>query len=252
MFFHKQPVVKDNPNVRMPLAFKLAKGLAVNTDVLTVLDTSAWKGRRCFVIGGGPSLDSFDFNRLKGEKVITTCRSFEFYDSDINYFMDSHFASYVLDKKLLKTPEENDKLLERWNEYTGLQTCLCPIGEIAMPSGVYVVRRNRTPGVYTDIRSGIYGGNNSGLGAVMLGIALGCAEVYMLGFDLGCTDKTHFHSGYAGERNTMDRQKAKQVVFAKKFNTVARYMLDVTKVYNCNDNSIIKRIPYRNVDEVLN
>ena len=29
-----------------------------------------WKGRRCFVVGGGPSLQGFDFNVLKGELVI--------------------------------------------------------------------------------------------------------------------------------------------------------------------------------------
>ena len=34
------------------------------------LEDDTWKGRRCFIIGGGPSLRGFDFSSLKGELVI--------------------------------------------------------------------------------------------------------------------------------------------------------------------------------------
>lgn len=35
--------------------------------VTEAIQDGAWKGRRCFVVGGGPSLTGFDFRRLAGE-----------------------------------------------------------------------------------------------------------------------------------------------------------------------------------------
>ena len=34
------------------------------------LPSGSWRGEKCFIIGGGPSLQNFDFLQLLGEKVI--------------------------------------------------------------------------------------------------------------------------------------------------------------------------------------
>ncbi len=38
-----------------------------STDISTVVPKDSWRGRLCFILGGGPSLNGFDFNQLTGE-----------------------------------------------------------------------------------------------------------------------------------------------------------------------------------------
>ena len=47
----------------------VVKGLASQPQqsLQRLLEDGAWAGRRCFIVGGGPSLKGFDFRRLKGE-----------------------------------------------------------------------------------------------------------------------------------------------------------------------------------------
>ena len=57
-----------------------------------ILPDGSWSGRRCFIVGGGPSLKGFDFERLRGERVIAINKAF--YDvpfADIVFAMDSPF-----------------------------------------------------------------------------------------------------------------------------------------------------------------
>jgi hypothetical protein len=55
-----------------------------------VLDDGAWEGEPCFIIGGGPSLKGFDFNRLRGQgRVIAINRALEYAPwADVVFFMD--------------------------------------------------------------------------------------------------------------------------------------------------------------------
>ena len=43
----------------------------------TVVRRDAWKGRRVFIVGGGPSLKAFDWKCLRGELTIGINRAFE-------------------------------------------------------------------------------------------------------------------------------------------------------------------------------
>ena len=57
----------------------------------------SWAGRRCFIIGGGPSLKGFDFERLRGERVIAINKAF--YDvpfADIVFGMDRPFLDDIM------------------------------------------------------------------------------------------------------------------------------------------------------------
>jgi len=63
------------------------------------LPDGAWTGRRCFIIGGGPSLKGFNFSRLKGELVIGINRAFEFCDCDIIFAMDAQVHTYIMSGK---------------------------------------------------------------------------------------------------------------------------------------------------------
>ena len=52
----------------------------------------------------------------------------------------------------------------------------------------------------TDFHRGIYGGSNSGFGAIMLACLLGYRRIYLLGYDMVAVARTHWHTGYSGQR----------------------------------------------------
>jgi hypothetical protein len=63
---------------------------------------------------------------------------------------------------------------------------------------VYYVPDLGRVGISFDLGMGIYKGNNSGCGALMLAVALGCTKIGLLGYDFKVQEdgKTHCHSGY--------------------------------------------------------
>jgi len=50
----------------------------VSKSLHTIMPTGIWKGRRCFIVGGGTSLKGFDFSQLRGELVIAVNRAMEY------------------------------------------------------------------------------------------------------------------------------------------------------------------------------
>ena len=56
---------------------KIIKIKSTTFDLSNILCDGAWKGQRCFVIGGGPSLNNVDLAYLKDELVIGVNRAFE-------------------------------------------------------------------------------------------------------------------------------------------------------------------------------
>jgi hypothetical protein len=151
-----------------------------------------WSGFSCYIIGGGPSLKGFDFNRLLGKKTIGINRSFEFYPSDILYFMDFEFYRSICDGG-----DYSEKVLNKWKNFSGTIVGLSPLSEyLKFGQEVYLVRRGNTPVINYDLDHGIYGGVCSGVGALMLAAQLGATQIFLLGMDLKAKEHIHWHSGY--------------------------------------------------------
>jgi len=207
-----------------------------------VLPDGAWANERCFIIGGGPSLEGFDFSRLDGAgRIIAINRAFEYAPfADVVFFMDQRFYKMVHDGAF--GPEAKKK----WDEFRGYRVFLNIMGR--RYDDVYSVRSLGRVGLSNSLAKGIYHGNNSGVGAVGLAVCLGANPIYLLGFDFKFKNgKSHFHPGY--------RPSAGEGVFrsfVRDFERMARFIVRTRfRVVNLNPDSALRCFPFSTIDEVL-
>lgn len=205
-----------------------------------VLQDGAWAGQPCFIIGGGPSLVGFDFERLRGKgRVIAINRAFEFIPfADILFFMDWKFY-----KRCHDLPE----VYAKWQSFGGHRAFLNLMGRKL--DDVYSIRSLGRNGVSGSLGKGLYHGNNSGVGALNLALCLRARPIYLLGYDMRHEGgRSHFHGGYGPRSNEHTVRN-----FVREFERMApRLGGRVREVINLNPRSGLKMFPFGNVDEVLN
>jgi len=205
-----------------------------------------WEGRRCFVVGGGKSLEGFDWELLKGELVIGINRSYETFPPSIMFGMDSRYFNWI-DKELMyrsegsKLPTAEDKIQARIikQKYMDLR---CPIvymrdGTERIPRNTIVLQANKEK-LTEKFSEGILHGGNSGLGALNIALNLGANPIYMLGFDLHSKQgekQEHFHSGYPQRQ---DSAVYKQ--FVTNFNKYSESAKARADIVNLNPESSLK------------
>lgn len=189
-------------------------------DITQAIDSGAWTGRKCFLIGGGPSLRGFNWNLLSGYPTITINKAFAAYPkADINYAMDERVYTglkYSPDKEWVD-------LRPIWNKFQGIKLFYRAHGTVFQfdPSVYYIPALNRNC-LSMDLKAGIYGGTNSGYGALMLAIGLGATSIGLLGYDMkldASTKATHFHTGYEGQ--DPEKLQFKLLEFMKCFEDIA-------------------------------
>ena len=193
-------------------------------NITSILSSGAWEGKRCFLLGGGPSLKDFDYNLIKDELTIGVNKSFIKFSTTINYAMDARFydmVSYPSKKDIKK-----NNLHQQWVAYKGIKVFPKRSSKFVFDDSVYVV--NSLPGTALsfDLSKGIWLGNNSGFGALMLAICLGCKKVGLLGYDLKVDSKakkTHWHDGYANQDvNSFQRKLDRFRVCFEEFSTTIK------------------------------
>jgi hypothetical protein len=168
---------------------------AINRKITEVFNSNSWKGRRCFIIGGGPSLKDFNFDLIKNELSIGINKSFQFFPNvTINYSMDSDFYRGLKEGRYDSVSGE--KLWDKWMSMKGTRVLLTPMEIAELGKEVYLIRRIMPFKVSRNIDEGIHGGRNSGLGAIMLASVLGVDTIYLLGYDMKINKQTHWHTGY--------------------------------------------------------
>lgn len=210
-----------------------------------VMPDGAWRGERCFVIGGGPSLEGFDFNRLQGKgRVIAINKAFkDVMFADICFFMDASSNTFY---GLLKRGRLGQDILQKWEEFQGDKVYLNLVGRKL--DDVYSVRSIGRAGVSNSIAKGLYHGNNSGVGAIGLAICLRANPIYLLGFDCGFSNgKSHYHGGYPmGMKESIFRG------FANDFSRFNKFLIRTKfRVINLNPKSHLRCFPFSTIDEVL-
>ena len=211
-----------------------------------VMEDGAWAGQRCFIIGGGPSLRGFDFQRLEGRgRVIAINRAFiDVMFADILFFMDGSRNTFY---GLVKANRIARDSLAKWQEFQGYKVYLNLVGRRL--DDVHSVRSLGRTGVSNSIRKGLFHGNNSGSGALGLAIALRANPIYLLGIDGKFEGgRSHYHDGYATRRNPESTFES----FAVEFNRVGKLIARTGfKVVNLNQRSAVKCFPFSTIDEVL-
>jgi len=220
---------------RMPISFE--RHYETNKKLFEHIDCAAWANSPCVIIGGGESLRGISNNHIPLKyKRIGVNRAFEKYTCDLIYTMDLTFIK-MIDRCALD--QHTGKPIRK--QFMALDTKVALLApddscDRVDLSKCYLIRRIPEMTISEDLKVGIWGGNNSGLGAMMLAVALHCNPIYLLGIDLKITKYTHWHNGYP--QQTVDRLNEKHVGFKKVFEQVAPLLKSKgIRIYNCSDDS---------------
>jgi len=208
-----------------------------------VIGDGAWAGQRCFLIGGGPSLRGFKFDRLKGEKIIAINRAFEFcMHATILFSMDSRFYDWVIRDHIPASMARR-----RFYQFQGYKVFL-DTGNYPFENVYYLKWSGRREGFTKSMTAGLCSGINSGYAALNLAYCLRANPIYLLGFDMQYDHLgSHFHTGYP----TRDHEHRLKV-FADYFNQIAPVLKEQGfKVYNLSPNSALECFEKKTADEVL-
>lgn len=211
----------------------------------SVMRDGAWIGRRCFVVGGGPSLRGFDWSQLDGELSIGTNRAFEKYDPSIMFSMDYKLWTYIENGKL------GAEAQQRYYNYKGNRVW-SSLGNFIFPGEIYTILRPnpapRSPSIGSVRMLDV--AHNSGYGALNLAAALGANPIYLLGFDMHGDKKGNqkwWHDGYP------DRQsEGVYETFKMDFNRFAPVLRDSGfEVINLNSKSSLKCFKFGELEDVF-
>jgi len=194
-----------------------------------------WMDEPCFIIGGGPSLIGFDFERLRGYgRIIAINRAYEFIPfADIHFFMDRSYYKRIQGEAA-------------WQAFQGRKIYLNKSSPGILDKIILLHPLGRT-GLSKSIAAGIYHGNNSGAAAIGLAYALGANPIYLLGYDCKrIPEHSYFHSGYG--KRISDFVLARWV---KYFNAMAPLLqANGTQVINLNPDSAIRCFPFSTMDTI--
>jgi len=195
------------------------------------IPTPKWKGQDVFIIGGGKSLEYFDWNLLKDERTIG-CNDAYLHGSDICkicLFGDSKWFKLHRD---------------RLAEYKGV--IFTNVGRLYNIELDWVWSMKR---MATGIHSDALGWNfNTGASAINLAVLLGASKIYLLGFDMHLTDgKNNWHE------NPLDKPNSDIFTnFNNGFKCVAKDMkakFPDVKIVNVTDKSSLHLFPKKGVKE---
>ena len=210
----------------------------------TIIKNGAWKGRPCFLVGGGPSLVGFDWSRLSGELSIGINRTFEKFDPTILFSMDNRFWKWV---------EQGDFGMAARDKFRNYQ--------YGIKLWVNVVGAPYSDDIFTvtccgdakwshSLSDGVGAGGNSGYAALNLAYLLGANPIYLLGYDMHGDlngKQKWFHNGYP-----INQGSGVYIQFLNKFNQIAVPALKNTgvRVINLNSDSALRCFEFGSLNNV--
>jgi len=174
--------------------------------------TPIWEGEPCYILGGGPSLETFDWSLLKGHHVIG-CNA-ECYSSPALVpwvvFGDAVFLSRH-EAALKKYVARGGQVVTSSNRFREPRE---------KPEWLKVMKKENQ-GLSLE---GLGWNGNTGSSAINLALLFGASPVYLLGFDMQLIDgKANHHDAYHRKANPKAYAR-----FLKKFEFLAR---DLPKLF---------------------
>jgi hypothetical protein len=153
-----------------------------------MISDGCWEGARVFVVGGGPSLRTFDWKRLEGENVIGA-----------NFSCPAPTVSLVNDARIVRT----ESTLERWRQMPG-EKIFCERQGLEAHEAPFARRVPAVEYWSGSIADGLVTANNCGLAALNLADLTHPRVIYLLGFDFrGVAGRTaNSHSIYPADWET--------------------------------------------------
>lgn len=173
-----------------------------------------------FVVGGGPSLRGFNFERLRGHQVVAVNAA----------YVDVPWASHVVFADLRFWEwQQRPELIEHWQGFKGVK--LTTWQHRAFPADVTTWQSSKQVLSRT---LGALSGANSGEKAVNLAFLLGGeGPIYLLGFDMKPNGNYH-------DRHVLaNRQGHYECKFVPSMEKMGRELLQHVKVINaCPDSGV--------------
>jgi hypothetical protein len=144
-----------------------------------------YRGRRCFVLGNGPSLRTHDLGKLRGELVFTV-NTFVEHAAELGVRPTCH----TLLDPFFFGPDDGGKTLERMAALPPETTCIVPLHykavvERYLPNATYILMAGDFAGNANAELSGalpsLYSVTNL---ALLAAIYMGCSPIYLLGCEM--------------------------------------------------------------------
>ncbi len=228
---------------------------STSIDISTIMKSGMWSGRRCFIIGGGPSVKEINLDKLNGELVIGINKAFVHKQVIVNYAMDHNFYESLVHPC---KDQMSIQLSNLWRSFGGIKLFLKRESDVY--DGVYTIKKIDKKVISYDPAIGIYSGSNSGFGAMMFAISLGCKHIGLIGYDMKIdrlNDRTHWHDGYPhsktmSRKEVLDSEERKLSKFMKEFDEFAPTINNSKiKVMNLNPNSDLCCFEKTTIDKFL-
>ena len=236
-------VTKQVRQIRMPsVSSKPLPVTSMSRVFSNFVPNGVWAGRRCFIIGGGPSLKRCDLRGLAGELVIGINRAYELLEPSILYGVDPQVFGWV---ELGEFGEESKKQFDGYKGYKAWMA-LTKI----LPGDFHLIDVDSSSKYEIGTTRKLAFKNNSGYGALNLAAAMGAKQIYLLGFDM-CGNKRGkqkwWHDGYPVDYGESSYTKYIQEIgkFAPALKKAG------IKVVNLNRKSNLKCFPFGDLPEAL-
>ncbi len=140
-----------------------------------------YNGKRCFIIGNGPSLGIHDLEKIKGEISFGTHRIYEIFDKTSwrpDYYLAQDYKLIYTSKESIKSIDVNDKLIAIPGRM--------PIIKIKGARYIKMIFEEfypRLPQFSDNIENGIYEGYTVSYMCLQVAAYMGFKEIYLLGID---------------------------------------------------------------------
>uniref|UniRef100_A0A6M3LX02 Putative glycosyltransferase n=1 Tax=viral metagenome TaxID=1070528 RepID=A0A6M3LX02_9ZZZZ len=202
----------------------------------------AWKGRRCFIIGGGPSIKNIDLSLLRNELTIGINRAYELLDPSILFGVDGQMWAWAEQGKL------GIESQMKFKEYKGYKVWMAL--HKMFPSDFYLIEVDDDPGYRIGRTSKLSFKNNGGYGAINLAATLGANPIYLLGYDMVGNKQGKqkwWHDGYP-----VDYGEHIYEAYIKEISNFAPVLKQAGfEVINLNPKSALKCFPFGKYADVV-
>lgn len=182
------------------------------------LREGAWRGFPAFLVGGGPSLKTFDFSRLTakiaaGYRCIVVNGSFlNVPNADVFFTEDWRFLELISGQLDEKKPTEAEATA--WRRFEGLKVVNCLDESYrerilgAAPNAHLIPKKTKDKRWSKRFEDGLSYSSNSMIGAMNLADLLGANPLYVLGVDCLPVGKNtcNYHDLYPRSFHTGDDQ----------------------------------------------
>lgn len=226
------------------------------------------KGRRCFIVLNGPSLNNYDLTALSKEYVFCTNYFFQSEKYDIvkpDYYCitdNGCFSSSIT--------EESDvyigKILQR-AKYSKFLFNIRYLDNFKPNNDIYLTYSKHMPNLFS-IRNDLSKLSSNFISvsmyAINAAIFMGFSQIYILGYDFEPGILKHFYKDSETEEQAKSKQAQEMIkdsVCGKYWQyAIAQYQnyyiqryaeKKGVKIYNCNENSYVRSFPFIKYDDVI-